>query len=214
MKNRLVELLKTPLKDRDEDWEHHFLKHFATSDFYLIDPKPQQDPQKGWPYLGLSHAPLYLDQKAEDLEKLIKWLCNNGVGAVLNPQKMQPDYIFHYGMIWHFYFFGSFFEKKTPQKNNQEIDISNSVSKSIQESILPELVRNTLKEFLIHQNILSPKVCLLEHPNKSWDIVFERGSLDNPENPEDILEAISWFLPNHYSLMLLHQNQIQNWSPL
>ncbi len=72
---------------------------------------------------------------------------------------------------------------------------------------LPQYVRNILKEFFRDQNVLRPRILVMSSDRKNYDLAFSLESLGNPPTSEHqgIAEAISWFLPPHYSVVLVSE---------
>lgn len=195
---------------RDQNWENNFLHELSLVNLNLLSADPQTGPD-GWPYLFVS-----LDEQvsAESSQKILRWLSEKGIGLAVNPHKEMPDYILSYGMIWSFretgYFFkptenrdstieSSAFEKNGEFKNSKVMDFGDA-----NEAYFPKYARKILREFFRDQGILQVKVLLLSYDKKNYEIVFSLESLGNPPDKEHqgILEAISWFFPPHYEIVL------------
>jgi len=84
------------------------------------------------------------------------------------------------------------------------------------EGYLPNGVRKILKEFLKQQGIMAPKITLLSEDQINFDLCFSVESFGSPENNEHegILQAMSWFLPAHYSLAFVSQNGLPEFEDL
>src|SRR5687767_5066463 len=91
------ELIQIPDEQRDPHWELRFFDAVATSKLKVLSPEAQQGPD-GWPYLLAETSP----DATEPAVKVIHWLATRGIGLVINPSKSYPDYVFNFGMIWHF----------------------------------------------------------------------------------------------------------------
>lgn len=217
--NSLSDLLITAQSQRDDLWEQRFLGALPSSSIYVMNKVPQMDPNGQWPYLWITDRADKASQQPsqqENLKALMAWCVQEGLGLVFNPQKMSPDYIFNYGMVWHFFYKGCFFERRSAVFHNQKLDLKGSQSKSVDELTLPIQVRKILKEFTQSHNVLNLQICQIDHQDGSWDLALDIDSLkpDSEEEQQNLLEALSWFLPPHYSLMALRRNQVKNWSPL
>lgn len=204
---QLVDLLKTDSESRDVNWENQFFHAFTASNVSVLSADPQNGPDS-WPYLLVE----FNEQSDESVQKIIDWLHTRGIGLVLNPNKDYPDYIFTYGMIWHFKETGLFY-KTHEQITNGVVEIkeqSKVYYGAPTEEFLPKYVRGILKEFFRDQGLLRVKILMLSNDNKQFDLAFSLESLGNPPTKEhqSIAEAISWFLPPHYSLLLISEKNL------
>jgi len=154
------------------------------------------------------------EEKSQDsVQKILHWCATKGVGLAVNPTKEYPDYVFTYGMIWHFRQTGYFFKDQMDIKNGivelKQQDEIRAGSPSVE--FLPEYVRSILREFFRDQAVLNPKILMLSQDGgKQFDLCFSIESLGNPPTKEHqgILEALSWFFPPHYSLMLISEKNM------
>jgi hypothetical protein len=72
---------------------------------------------------------------------------------------------------------------------------------------LPQYVRNILKQFFMDQNVMRPRILVMSTDRKNYDLAFSLESLGNPpvKEHQGVAEAISWFLPPHYSIVLVSE---------
>ncbi len=206
MPSTMTELLKTKDEARNSQWEMSFLDTIQTTKLALLDETPQPGPD-GKPYLLVA-----TENGTENSVQIFNWLKKRGIGMVVNPESHFPDYIFTYGMIWNFFERGLFVEQQTPFQKTPKGDV---VSGEPSEEFLPKYVRNFLKEFLLSSGVYSPKITVLGKDIK-FDLVFSLESLGAPPKNEHrgILEALAWFLPNHYSLSIASEKTISSFRPL
>lgn len=205
--SELQNLLLTPMESRDPNWENKFFNVLTNSNLSVLSADPQIGPDN-WPYLMTE----YNEESTESVQKIIHWLHDKGIGLVVNPTKDYPDYVFSYGMIWSFKETGYFY--KTADK------IETGVVEIQKESTcyygaptpeyLPTYVRRILKEFFRDQGLLNVKILMLSTDNKNFDFAISLESLGNPpqNEHEGIAEAISWFLPPHYSILLISEKNL------
>lgn len=204
------ELLNATDADRTPTWEESFLSEFPAQNVSLIyeDAKPGPD---NWPYLWVTTDTQ--GKKEESVPKLIEWLSSRGIGLVLNPNKQMPDYIFPYGMLWHFQQNGAFSARVKPDfTNNQELNFSKkdlSYGYPTQDYV-PDYVRKILRDFFLQQGLVQVKWVMLTKDQKNYDLCFSLESLKSPPQKEHqgILEAISWFLPNHFQLAIVSEKDL------
>lgn len=203
----LQNLLNIPDDQRDLNWENQFFVALTESNLNVMSADPQTGPDH-WPYLMTESAP----DAEEPAQKIIDWLSTRGIGLVVNPMKEYPDYVFSYGMLWHFRETGLFFR---PNETNPTgaFQIEPGMDLHAGEpnpKYLPQYVRNILREFFRDQGVLHPKILVLSTDRKNYDLAFSVESLGNPPQSEHagIAEAISWFLPPHYSTVLLSEKDL------
>ncbi|RME17806.1 MAG: hypothetical protein D6797_01665 [Bdellovibrio sp.] len=209
--NKLIEILNT---SPNPSWEEEFLTHFPKSSLSLLFSEPQVGPDY-WPYLFATITP----ESKEPSLKVLQWLSQKGIGlAIFKPQKQQPEYIFTYGMIWNFMENGSFIIKEVQPPSPQLILEKNEkiLAGPPSEKFLPPYVRQILRQFFHDQKIKTPRILVLSKDKKHYDLCFSLESLGNPpqEEHQGILEAISWFLPPHYSLVLLSEEGLPSFHDL
>lgn len=207
----LSQHLKIKEQDRNYNWEEQFFKMITSSDVSLLSQDPQQGPD-GWPYLiseTLNEANTSKSENIESVQKLIYWLATRGIGLVVNPyREPYPDYVFSYGMIWSFKETGFFMRPDLAQDAGQiEYDNTKIVSGPPTEQYLPNYVRKVLKDFFRDQGVHDPKILMISMDGKNYDLAFSLESLGNPPEKEHagVAEAISWFLPPHYSVVLVSE---------
>ncbi len=205
MKN-LCDILLVPDSQRDQKWEKIFFDAFLQSKVNIVSEQPQTGPD-GWPYLLVS-----TDETAkEPTSKLLSWLSQKGVGLVVNPQKDFPDYIFTWGMIWYQKHRGLFQVDKTiDSTSNLVTDNCEIKFGPPSNEYLPIFVRKIIKKFLLDQGILEPRWVMGSDRRDCHDLCFSLESLGNPIESEHkgIAEALSWFLPQHYSVVLVSESQL------
>lgn len=220
---RLHQLIALPISNRDETWEHEFLRELASAPVRIVEEAPVAGPD-GWPYLMIS-----TDLKNEDGEPLTavaSWLSTRGMGFVVNPEKPIPDYAVSYGMVWNFRERGQFLTPvpASPGGTSLKALSTKFEIKDGQQlfagppsmAYLPEDVRAVLREFLKRQGVSKPKALMLSADQKDWDLAFSIESLGNPPAAEHggIAEAVGWFLPAHYTVALVSEKHVAGFTAL
>lgn len=210
--SEISKILAVPESNRDSHWEIHFFQAIVNSKLNVLSPDPQTGPDS-WPYLMVE-----VTQDGQDsFQTVLQWLYNKGIGLVINPLKpTYPDFVFPYGMLWHFRETGWFYKNNqikstTPQVHTLDVQTSEQWKMGPPtEEFLPQYVRKILREFLRDQGVLNPRILMLSQSGEYYDLAFSIESLGNPEEKEHqgILEALSWFLPPHYSLALVKESQL------
>ena len=199
------ELLNTAIDDRDQAWEQAFLKALPGAPARVLSPDPQEGPDH-WPYLMVEAGN---EQDDDSMENVIGWLSTRGIGLAINPMKPSPDYVLTFGMIWNYRERGEFLtEAKVPKAGLFEIKPGQQLWVGAPtEAYLPNYVRSVIKQFLADQGTFSPKVLMVSTDNQTFDLCFSLESLKSPPAHEhsNIAEALSWFLPAHYSISLLSE---------
>ncbi len=209
----LQELVTVPDEKRDAKWEIDFFMALTQGNVKLLHEAPQQGPDS-WPYLLLETSV----DATEPANKVIQWAATKGVGVVINPMKSYPDYVFTYGMLWNFKQTGLFYqEAQGVSVGPMELAKGEGLHAGPPSlEYLPEYVRNILKEFFRDQGIMRPRVLVMSQDRKHYDLAFSLESLGNPptKEHEGVLEALSWFLPPHYSIVLVSEVGLPKFSDL
>ena len=210
---KLQELVNVPDEARDHQWETDFFRAITQGNLKLVHEAPQKGPD-GWPYL-LGEV---TSDATEPANKIMQWLALKGVGLVINPRKDYPDYVFTYGMLWHFKETGLFY-RTADEAPVGTVELSKGQGLHAgppTPSYLPQYVRNILKQFFLDQNVLRPRILVMSTDRKNYDLAFSLESLGNPPTKEHqgVLEAISWFLPPHYSIVLVSEIGLPAFSDL
>ncbi len=196
-------ILETKTDERDEAWEQAFMATLPHTQFTVLNPQAELGPD-GWPYLMVS-----TEKGSEPAQQILTWLTERGIGLVINPQKGVPDFALTYGMIWNFRETGSFISPVTQERPGKiEYGEGQKIHAGApSEEYLPKYVRRVLSEFLLQQGIMAPRILVASADEQNYDLIFSMESLGNPpsEEHQGILEALSWFLPGHYSLALMSE---------
>ncbi|MFN8847416.1 MAG: hypothetical protein ACK5W9_11255 [Bdellovibrionales bacterium] len=197
-------LLLIPDSQRDHDWENRFFDEFLKVKISLIDEGPQVGPDN-WPYLLVETG----EKADEPVINVIRWLHDKGIGLVVNPRKEYPDYVFPWGMIWNLKETG-LFRFNHPPVIQGAIELKKDgkfITGPPNPQFLPDYVRKILKQFFLDQGLLQVKILVISQDQKHYDLAFSLESLGNPPEKEraGIAEAISWFLPIHYSVLLVSE---------
>lgn len=203
----VYDLTKIDFALRNESWEENFLKSLPDARLRVLGDAPQQGPD-GWPYLLVETHP----QGETSALQVLSWLTQKGIGLVVNPNQHAPDFVLTYGMIWNF------------TKNNRFLsDIKAELGTTIEykegsnihagapaKEYLPDEVREILKNFFKNNNVPQMKVLVLSSDRVNYDLCFSLECLGQPPESEHqgILEAISWFLPPHYTLALISEKNL------
>ncbi|KYG70684.1 hypothetical protein [Bdellovibrio bacteriovorus] len=200
----LLELVNVPDEQRDHKWEIDFFMAITQGNVKLLHEAPQKGPD-GWPYLLVETG----EDATENANKVMQWSAMKGVGIAVNPRKNYPDYVFTYGMLWNFKETGLFYQSADESVvGTVEMPTGQKLHAGPPSpQYLPQYVRNILKEFFRDQAVLRPRILVMSTDRKHYDLAFSLESLGNPPTKEHqgIAEAISWFLPPHYSVVLVSE---------
>lgn len=209
----LLELVQVSEEKRDPDWENQFFVAISQSNLKVLSADAQTGPDN-WPYI-LTQTDGATDEPAQ---KVMQWCAMKGIGLVVNPHKEYPDYVFTYGMLWHFKETGLFY-KTADAAPTGSFELTAGVklhSGPPSPEYLPIYVRNILREFFRDQGVLKPLILVLSTDRKHYDLAFSLESLGDPDEKEHegIAEAISWFLPPHYSVLLVSEESLPDFIDL
>jgi hypothetical protein len=200
----LTELTQIPDEKRDPQWENDFFVQLSQSNLKLVAEEAKPGPD-GWPYLLTETSA----EASEPAQKILQWLATRGLGMVVNPNKDYPDYVFSYGMVWHFKETGLFYRAK-PEVSSGSFELGGGEKLHAgppSPEYLPQYVRSILKQFFMDQGLLGVKILVMSADRLNYDLAFSLESLGNPpvKEHQGIAEAISWFLPPHYSIVLVSE---------
>ncbi len=207
----LEHLQELPAK-RDEAWERKFLELLPTALVNVIHPEPRTGPDS-WPYLFIEIS----EASDEPATRIIEWLSERGIGLAVNPMKAIPDYVLSYGMIWNYRARGRFLTDIADSGAKELVITDNKIYVAPPtEDYLPKYVREILRAFFKDQKVLQPRVTLISQDAVIYDIAFSLESLGNPPEREHqgIGEAISWFLPSHFAIVLVSEKKISGFTDL
>lgn len=204
-------LVSQPESARNEEWELQFLDAVVSMKVEVErGGEPVHGPD-GWPYLSVRTG-----RGEEPFINLVRWLAGRGIGLVINAYKMAPDYVFTYGMLWNFTETGRFITPWPPVQPG-EVDLSGRIFGPPTEKYLPPYVRSTIKDFLKQQGMPAPRIVVATTKDfKQTDLIFSLESMSSPNPLEQrtLAEALSWFLPLHYSLMFVPELSSRGWVEL
>ena len=207
-------ILSQPEAYRNKEWEKTFFQAVLDCSFELDSEAPKVGPD-GWPYLFVKTTP----QATEPAARIIEWLASRGIGLVINAHKSLPDYVFTYGMLWNFKERKEFLSEQTELIKLGPVEIKNGEILYVGEpgeNYLPNYVRKIIRQFLADQGVKAPQISMVSRDNKIFDLCFSLESLGQPAQKEHkgSLEALSWFLPQHYSRMILSEKTLPRFFPL
>lgn len=210
----LYQLISQPESYRNSDWERAFLYAFIEANVAIVKEDAQPGPD-GWPYLYVKIAP----EGKEPVAKVLSWLSDRGIGMAVNPHKVLPDYIFTYGMIWNYRETGRFIVDLTTDPADQAVYRREDGWKfgAPTDAYLPGYVRRVLREFFTNQSVTEPKILVASSKDDiQTDLLFSLESLGQPppEEHRRVAEAISWFLPAHYSVVLASERDLPKFASL
>lgn len=208
----LSELQKVPDAKRDTLWEDEFLTRLSQAQVNVLSSDPQAGPDQ-WPYLMIStEASDSTELSREPAQKVLAWLSERGIGLVVNPTKEFPDFVLTYGMIWSFRETGRFIDRRIIPQDGQVEYVASELKMSgpPTAAYLPDYARKILRQFLNDQGVLAPRIQVLSIDGQNFDFAISLESLGNPPANEHagIAEAISWFLPPHYSVVLVSEKSL------
>lgn len=208
-------LVQLPEASRDDRWEKQFLDSVINLKVEVLEGGQAATGPDGWPYLRVSTT----SDGMEPFDKIVRWLAGRGIGLVVNPHKMVPDYVFTYGMLWNFVETGYFVSPwNPPQPGAVELGPeARPIVGPPTEKYLPPYVRAILKELLGSQGFAEPRVVVASNKDYSeTDLVLANESVGdlNAGDQRQLAEALSWFLPLHYSLVFAPEQNLRGWVSL
>lgn len=218
----LVKLVQTAPHERDENWRQTFLDNIVQASFRCGDPQVKTGPD-GFPYFQLFLPEPFKEFQCFVIDRMKDdFLLASGFGVVINPAANTADWVLSYGDILNLHLNNSFYtttETAFSKETSSEIIAKNEQVMIGQpsETILPKVVRNLIATFLKMNGIKSPKVLLMMRQKTngdgvSQDIVFNLtpGNFKDENTYKRVMQAVSWYLPGHYSYVSMDEKTFQN----
>ncbi len=207
-------LVQLPESARDDRWEKQFLDSILSMKVRVLGDGGTSQGPDGWPYLKV-----VTQEGDEPFEKIVRWLAGRGIGLVVNPHKMVPDYVFTYGMLWNFVETGYFVSPWNPPLAGEVLITPESrpVIGPPTDKFLPPYVRDILRELLKGQGFEDVRILVAASRDyKEQDLVIALESVGelNASEQRQLAEALSWFLPLHYSLVFAPEQSLRGWVSL
>ena len=203
------DLLTQSESHRDAQWEWDFLSQFATQKIVIESKETCLGPDH-WPYLFARSGK---EEATEPVPQVVDWLSKKGVGLAFNAHKEIPDYVFTYGMIW-FFKETNLFQLDISKQNSEVVTFEEGqevISGPPSIEYIPQYVRDILKQFFSDQGIKEgPRWLMISADGEHYDLCFSLESLGEPEKEEyrGVVESLSWFFPNHFSIMLISEKHL------
>ncbi|TJZ62770.1 hypothetical protein FAZ15_00215 [Sphingobacterium olei] len=213
-------LMSVPFPKRDEKWRDDFLYSLPEANLKLGTPEVVVA-SDGFPYIQLETVNPNENFQAYVIGKQLPTLLSQGFGVVINPQHDRLDWILSYGDIVNYELNDSFYTDHSIFSNNKENLAIGKDEKILigqpADSILPKYLRTQLKEYLQHMGVKTPKIMLIARNYEdenfvSQDLVFNITPIQfrSEKAYHQIMSAIAWFLPKHYSFMGVDEMSIAN----
>jgi hypothetical protein len=182
-----------------------------------------------WPYMvvqaSIKNQELTI---GEPLDRLMGWLCEKGVGLAVVDSKGDSDAVLSYGQVWSWIHRG-----ETPCELSSELpseipmeETSNIPSTSTSnftfdvtkvthagepaDHYLPGYVRRVLKQYLNDQGLISVRILSIGINSSEFHLCFSAESMGSPPKSEwpGIAEALSWFFPRSYSILIVSEKSL------
>lgn len=218
----IYELLEVQPSGRDEKWRAAFLENIVEASFCCGDPQLITGPD-GFPYFqlflpepGTSFQCYVIDRMKDD------FLLSEGFGVVINPQSNSADWVLSYGDILNLKLNKAFYTTEATSFFRQQQNGIISKDEEVliaqpSEQILPQQVRAIIGDILKANGIKNPKVVMMMQRSKdgkdvTQDLVFNITPHDfsNQEEYNNIMRAVSWYLPRHYSFAGMREETFGN----
>lgn len=213
-------LLAVPMEQRDVDWVGRFLDDLPLASLRAGTPQLIAGPD-GFPYFQLFVPEPGEEYQSFYIERMITdFLLERGYGVVINPGEGQPDWVLSYGDLLNYHLNGSFFTAEDSQ-----FSISSSTEEVVAEgeeimvgqpaeTILPSETRKLLKDFFELNGIEGPKVLLMARKigeELKQDLAFNitPDRFETEDHYRNMMQTVTWYLPRHYSVIGLHDDNIE-----
>lgn len=208
---KIKSLLALRADFRDKSWFEEFFSTVVGAEFWGCSSKVLRA-EDGFPYIALFTEKRDDTPEQLSIADILPIATENGFGAVINPHKIQPDWVFTYGQLWSLREFGSFVVK---QDEVQDFEIPEDEDGIFvaepSEEIFPLYARVSIKRFLLKFfKIADPQVLLLidprEEPNSSFVFSVFEEDFAQRDDFEAIMMSIDWHLLPHFGLRAVPKN--------
>lgn len=218
----IYELIQVQASQRDEKWQQSFLENITKASFRCGEPQVVTGPD-GFPYFQLflpepgKNFQCYVIEKMKD-----DFLLNSGFGVVINPSPKSADWVLTYGDILNLHLNKSYFTTEetsfAKEMNDETLNEDEEVMiAQPSETILPKTARKVIADLLKMNGVKNPKILLMMRHRKdgkgvSQDLVFNLtpNNFTNENNYRNMMRAISWYLPRHYSFVGVDEQTFAN----
>jgi len=216
----VADLLAVPKEDRDDQWADRFLADLPLASFRCGTPQIVAGPD-GFPYFQL-----FVPAAGEEFQSFViermttEFLLERGYGVLINPGAGEPDWVLSYGDILNYHLNGSYFTHDSLFSSATNDEVVGSEDEEIMigqpaENILPAQTRKLLKDFFELNGIEDPKVLMMVRKNGTdmcQDLAFNitPSHFETETHYRNMMQTITWYLPRHYSLIGLHDTDLDN----
>lgn len=204
----IVELLQVSKDQRDDAWKQKFLDNVQTASFSSENPQIFTGPD-GFAYFKLRTPEPNKPFESFCIRNLKDFLLENGFGVAINTGENSVDWVFSHGDIVNLHLRNEFFTKAESGEIKSEETLSQGAQILIaqpSESYLPGKTRKALRAFLQSIGVEKPKVMMVCRKNNGTfiqELAFNifREDFNNPDELNNRMAQISWFLPRHYIIV-------------
>jgi len=216
----VADLLAVSKEDRDDQWADRFLADLPLASFRCGTPQIVAGPD-GFPYFQL-----FVPAAGEEFQSFViermttEFLLERGYGVLINPGAGEPDWVLSYGDILNYHLNGSYFTHHSLFSSATNDEVVGSEDEEIMigqpaENILPAQTRKLLKDFFELNGIEDPKVLMMVRKNGTdmcQDLAFNitPSHFETETHYRNMMQTITWYLPRHYSLIGLHDTDLDN----
>ncbi|MDR1615089.1 MAG: hypothetical protein LBS26_05930 [Campylobacteraceae bacterium] len=214
----LTKLFDAEHSKRDGSWVNEFFANVIDASFRCDEAQIMRGPD-GFLYFKLITPEPNQPFTCYVLRHMMpQFLLKEGFGAVINPQKGNPDWVFSYGDLMGYYVNGAFLSHdKRFDTGREETEVlekeENILIGNPSENILPALSREFLHNFC-KQLKLPAKVALMKRKSKNngddegfFSLVFPftPKMFRKEEEFRQFLKMFSWYFPRFYSVICLEE---------
>tara|TARA_B100001939_G_C16752726_1_gene534728 strand:+ start:58 stop:759 length:702 start_codon:yes stop_codon:yes gene_type:complete len=213
-----LECLHIPESQRDTQSEQHLLELLKDAAFLAAEPPILQGPD-GFPYIRLLNPPENTAFPAQSVRALSDFAIEGGFGILLDLVNPAFQWVMHYGDILSLSLFDSFDKSSVNQLHKGPYALQAGSVLFYGDpapDVLPKKTRIVIRQFIqdIFQ-IEDPGVLLFyadenEALGEDPSLIFNvrRSAFSSDEQLKEHLNLLSWFLPRHYSVIAIGEEDI------
>jgi len=212
-------LLQVDEEKRDKAWHLAFYQNIQTASFECGEPHIITG-TGGFSFFVLKTPEPGHSFEAICIRELKDFLLEKGLGIAINPNDTSAEWLFSYGDILNLHISNGFLTDMI-SADIQHIEMNKPVQviKKGEDILLaqpsarylPIPARAAIKKFLYENGVKAPKILLLcrkKDGRMIEELAFNiyPANLPSVQQRDELMQAIAWFLPSHYSVISLHED--------
>lgn len=214
--DRIADLAKVPVGDRDGAWMADFLAALPTAAFRVPDKETTRGPD-GFHYLLFFLPPKDVEFQGYSLRSVLDVCLDRGIGIAVYPEAQdKPVCVLNYGHLWSYKATGSFDARPPGGEVSPTLPPPPALGRGAgenvtvggpSESYFPPAARRVVGEYLRLNGVGTPRVALAAdvEGKRPRVLLFNlyREDFKSDEHFRELLARLTWYFPPHYAIQPL-----------